>query len=296
MIGVLAQGRMGNQMFQYAFGFIAAKKLNTTFFLYNPNSLHYFKLNPEFANNKELYKKYTKRKFFKRSCVPFPKLTSPNFNKEYYAWGVRKDLVSWPNQVGGNNFLLKELKDDVVYDGYFQSDKYFISYETEVKNMFALKEQYVNEFEAKKKSLSAKKYIAIHIRRTDYINYGGEELGGYNMTLPVEFYKKSLASINNLNEYNVVFVSDDIDFVKKEFGEHSNYYFESNSEIIDYQILLNADKLIIANSTFSWWAAWLNTKADLEVFAPKYFLGFKVNQYYPAGIEVEKWNWIDVNE
>lgn len=295
MIGVLAQGRMGNQMFQYAFGFIAAKKLNTTFFLYNPSSLHYFKLNSEFANNKEFYKKYTKRKFFKKSCVPFPKLTSPNFNKKYYDWGVRKDLVSWPNQVGGNSFILKELKDDVVYDGYFQSDKYFISYETEVKNMFALKEQYVKEFEAKKKNISSKRYIAIHIRRTDYVNYGGEELGGYNMTLPVEFYKKSLASINNLNEYNVVFVSDDIDFVKKEFGEHTNYYFESNSEIIDYQILLNADKLIIANSSFSWWAAWLNAKADLEVFAPKYFLGFKVNQYYPAGIDVEKWNWIDVN-
>lgn len=295
MIGVLAQGRMGNQMFQYAFGFIAAKKLTTPFFLYNPNSLHYFKLNPEFDNNREKYKKYTKRKLLKKSTIPFPKLTSPNFNKEYYAWGVRKDLVSWPNQVGGNTFLLKDIKDDVVYDGYFQSSKYFVSYEKEVKEMFGLKQQYIKEFDDKKKGLLEKKYVAIHIRRTDYINYGGEELGGYNMTLPIEFYKKSLASISNLSDYNVVFVSDDIDFVKKEFGEQANYYFESNSEIVDYQILLNADKLIIANSTFSWWAAWLNAKPNVEVFAPKYFLGFKVNQYYPAGIEVEKWNWIEVN-
>jgi hypothetical protein len=94
----------------------------------------------------------------------------------------------------------------------------------------------------------------------------------------------------------VVFVSDDIEFAKKTFGLNTNYYFEQNDEITDFQILLNAQELVIANSSFSWWAAWLNRQNNKVVYAPKYYLGFKVNKYYPAGINVNDWNWIDVNE
>jgi hypothetical protein len=101
--------------------------------------------------------------------------------------------------------------------------------------------------------------------------------------------------IPDIDDYNVLFVSDDIAFAKKEFGTKENYFFENNEEIIDFQILLNADILIIANSTFSWWAAWLNNKAGKVIYAPNYFLGFKVKKFSPAGIKVDSWNWIDVN-
>ena len=296
MIGVLAQGRMGNQMFQFAFGYIAAAKLNTSFFLYKPTSLHYFKLFSNFETiNSINYKKYAQRLLFKKSALPFPKLNSKNKRNELFNWAVYKNIISWPNQLEGNQYLLSQLQDNVLYDGYFQSEKYYEKHENKVRELFSLKEDVIKDFEKNKSTILRKKYIAVHLRRTDYINHGAPELGGYDMTLPLSFYEKSLALIPNKDEYNVVFVSDDISFIKQKFGEQSNYYYENNSEIVDFQILLNADKLIIANSSFSWWAAWLNNNPNLAVYAPKYFLGFKVNKYYPAGIDVKKWNWIDVN-
>jgi hypothetical protein len=120
-------------------------------------------------------------------------------------------------------------------------------------------------------------------------------LGGYNMTLPTAYYHRCLSLMEEIDGYTVIFISDDIEFVKAEFGEKSNYVFECNDEITDFQLLLHADVVITANSTFSWWAAWLNQKKNKRIFAPNYFLGFKVNQYYPAGIYVEEWQWIDVN-
>lgn len=296
MIGVLTHGRLGNQMFQYAFGYVAAKKLKTSFFIYKPDSLHYFKLNGQYdPYNNSICNQYIKKKLFKKSTVQFSGLRLKYLKTDLKLWAIKKDLFSWPNMLEGTDPILSGMKDDIVYDGYFQSDQYFKGYESEIKKMFTLKDQVTKDFIQRKGDFLKKKYVAVHLRRTDYLNHGGDELGGYDMTLSVAYYKRCLEKIKDIHEYDVVFVSDDIDFVKKEFGEQPNYYFERNDEITDFQLLLHADQLIIANSTFSWWAAWLNNKTGLKVFAPNYFLGFKVKRFYPAGIKVEAWDWVDVN-
>jgi hypothetical protein len=59
--------------------------------------------------------------------------------------------------------------------------------------------------------------------------------------------------------------------------------------------MINADKLIISNSSFAWWGTYLNKK-NAEVFAPRYWLGFKIRKEYPVGIfNSLNWNLVEVN-
>jgi len=296
MIGILAEGRLGNQMFQFAFTYAAAKKLNTSFFIYRADELRYFQLTKNFSSkNKKIIKRFLFVNAFRKSNLPF------TFNGvkrivSYFRNGMKyQDIFKWDNMLDENKYFLSEIKNNKLYSGFFQCEEYFKKDKEDILKCFSIKEEYTENFREIKKYLFEKKYVAIHIRRTDYVNHGGKELGGNDVTLPATYYKKCLSLINNLSSYNVVFVSDDIEFAKNAFGKSSSYYYESNNEITDFQILLNADKLIIANSSFSWWAAWLSTKHNKIVYAPEYYLGFKIKKYYPAGIKVPDWNWVDVN-
>ncbi len=296
MIGVLAEGRLGNQMFQFAFAYSTSKKLNTSFFFYGRNYLHYFdlheKLKKENSKNTFLFILQNILKKSRKSYSLRP-LRTPIHNT--LNWAVNKNVCAWSNTIDDKNYQLTKIEDNVFYDGFFQSETYFHEYKEDIKKLFEIRKQYQKNFLDKKKDLFDKKSIVIHIRRGDYLKHGADEIGGTDISLPINYYKNCLALINNSTEYNVIFVSDDIEFVKKEFGNNTNYLYESNDEITDFQILLNADILIIANSSFSWWAAWLNKKTNKVIYAPNYFIGFKVKQFYPAGIKVDAWNWIDVN-
>lgn len=293
MIGVIAQGRMGNQLFQYAFAYVTARKLQTDFFIYLADSLHYFDLIDDFDRiNEKNIKHYSRKNILRFSDLPFVFKEFKNPIKYVAKRKIHKNICTWNNTLDENNYLLKEISDNTLYSGFFQSEEYLTEFRTEIMKMFAIKNEFRSEFEKNKKYLLGKKYIAVHIRRTDYKNYGGEELGGLDMTLPLSYYRNCLSLISDVDQYNVVFVSDDPEFARAEFGERENHYFESNDEITDFQLLLNADKTIIANSSFSWWAAWLNTKPEKAIYAPEYYLGFRVNKYYPAGIKVKDWNWI----
>jgi Glycosyl transferase family 11 len=295
MIGMLTQGRLGNQMFQFAFIYAASKQLNTPFFIVNSNSLHYFKLHEELIkNNTKNTLKYCAFNLFKKSRIVLSRLILKKPLEWLINWCIYKNVFNWDNTTNEKGYLLTTIKNNVLYSGYFQSEKYFIEVKKDIQNLFEITPQYKHEFLTEKAYLFAKKTIAIHIRRTDYLHFKIKELGNDNLVLPINYYKKCLNLIGDTEGYNVLFISDDIEFVKKEFSEKDNYFYENNTEIIDFQLLLNADILIIANSSFSWWAAWLNKKINKIIYAPNYFLGFKINRFYPAGIKINDWNWIDV--
>ncbi len=296
MIGVITQGRMGNQMFQYAFIYSKAKELDTSFFITDHSSLHYFELYSAIKkrNNKNIFIYFIKNLF----CLPDFKQKKILFNSNI-AWlkGIflYKNKLLWDTDFERTADILPTVSDNTVYQGFFQSENYFKKYSKELYKSFAIKGKYSNAFNKKYESLYSKKTISIHLRRGDYVTFGASELGGLDLTLPLNYYKKCLHLINNKENYNIIFVSDDIEFFKTKFGNAPYYFFVSNDEITDFQLLLNADIAIISNSSFSWWAAWLNTKPDKTIYAPEYYLGFKVDRYFPKNIRVDKWNWINVN-
>jgi hypothetical protein len=281
MIGFKPQGRLGNQLFQYAFAYAQAKKLNTTFFVgENRPPAHVFKLHEYFALRENESKINKKGQFWLKKFYKY----LPSF-REYFQLGY-EDIQERKNVLTSTN---------AVWDGYFQSEEYFSPYQDEIIDLFQIKSNHKTDFEAKYKEIvDTKKILAIHVRRTDYVEWGSEELGGKNMTLPMSYYKNCLDLITNVEDYHVVVLSDDIEFAKNAFSEYSNFTYSTESEIIDFQIILNADSVILSNSTFAWWASFLNQKKGFKGYAPKYWLGFKVNKENPIGIMTEKFDWIDV--
>ncbi len=273
MTGIKLRGRMGNQMFQFAFGYVHAKKKATNFFISGGSSkwlLDYFLLNGYSFN-------------------PFSNI----INRIFYRLSHFKSKILI--QFGHENVvdIVKESEHCDMLDGYFQSELFFPGYEKHIQKLFELKPKYKTAFEKKYKDVFRDtKVIAVHIRRTDYLTWVRDNFST-SPALPFSYVEGFLGKFD-LATYKVIFVSDDIHAVKEHFGGHSNFHFESNDSIIDFQILLNADVLCLSNSSFSWWGAYLNTKTNKQVFAPEYWLGSKTIGEYPVGVICKDWQRLKI--
>lgn len=276
MIGVSIQCRLGNQLFQYAFATALAERLNTNFFLVEGAEklvlTQYFDLN---GYNK--IENLIKKLYFKVK-------TGQLFNS---LQGIE---IESPEA---------EFKDNQVYMGYFQSELFFQNIAKQLLTSITIKSKYIKNYNKLYRNLYAQeKIIAVHIRRGDYLKLGywwKENLGSDNLSLPLAYYRRCLATVDDLSSYKIVLVSDDIDFVKKNFAKLDNVVFASNDIMTDFQILLNADICVLSNSSFSWWAAYLNPKKNKKVFCPKHWLGFKIKKEYPPNIITEQWQQIEAN-
>lgn len=265
---------MSNQMFQYAFAYATAKRLRTIFFIddfHGGYNLGYFVSSYNKAGH---FLAKVKRRLF----------------AIFYADAARL-LQAGTEPV---DVILAQIPGFNYFDGYFQSEKFFLPYKDDVKKLFKIKDEFRQQFAEKYKRLfEQNKTIVVHVRRTDYLQFNvGEQHGGVNPSLPFKYFDKVLENFN-LNEYKVIFISDDIDAVKAYF-KREDFLYESNPEIIDMQLLMNADILCLSNSSFSWWGAYLNAKPNKQVFAPKYWLGFKTKSEFPKEIVCQDWIQIEI--
>lgn len=284
MIAVKLNGRLGNQLFQYAFIYATAKKLNTRFYI--DKSIEDFLPAKFFNIKKDIFYPIDKFIF---SIKGYKNLFNIHSKKRYYK--TLQQVLFRNNIISVQNDLpvlqqSNQIKDGHIYEGYFQSEKYFEDYKQDIREQLVIKKKYVKAFsEALKDIPFSVKRVVVHVRRTDYVDL--------QMSLPLSYYKDAIAAINDANAL-YIFVSDAPDYIEQEFGYLKNRYVSKNDEITDLQFLMNADVCILSNSSFSWWGAWLNNKTDKVIYAPKNWLGFGTDIEYPLGIaQNQNINWIN---
>ena len=154
-------------------------------------------------------------------------------------------------------------------DGYFQSYKYFEKYADKIKGMFL--PSTLEEVNLKLEVPIFDKCVGgIHIRRTDYLGFSH-----IHPELTRENYYNKAISILQPKVDNWLICSDDIEWAKENFSDLPNVTFsEGRADYEDMWLLSLCDHFIIANSTFSWWSAWLsNTNTDKEVICPQTWFG-----------------------
>ncbi|MDR3695451.1 alpha-1,2-fucosyltransferase [Mucilaginibacter sp.] len=285
MISVRLEGRLGNQLFQYAFIYAASRRLNTAFYL--DKSVEKFILPQYFEVKNDFLAKLDNKVF---SIPGYKNIFSFHTKKFFYhVVGTiifKGKRITVDNETPADE-VLTLLKNNHQYIGYFYSETYFEDFKDEIRTLFKIRKKHADGFELIINRLDiSKKKAVIHVRRTDYVDL--------DISLPLTYYKKAIEMINGADiEY--IFISDDPSFIEKEFSYIENKYISNHSEIIDLQFLINADICVLSNSSFSWWGAWLNGNQNKQVFAPKYWLGFKEGKEFPTGIADNlNLNWIDV--
>jgi len=277
MVTIKLTSRLGNQLFQYAFGFAISRRWKTFFVLDTSNARH-GNIICRYFNLSRLDKFLTVVFLW-----PCRLLVNTGVFRHLHQTNAME-----PDEV------LSSAHNYMQYSGYYQALKYFSRDEQKIRKIFTIKQGFVTKYNKKYAGFSDKKTIVVHIRRTDYLQYGKANLGGPGMCLPDDYVIKCLKMIGCLDEYCLIFISDDIHYAKTTFSvRYPAAQFEQNEEIIDFQLLINADILIISNSSFAWWGAYLNPKPEKRVFAPKYWLGFKVGKEYPVNILLPSWTAVE---
>ena len=153
--------------------------------------------------------------------------------------------------------------------GWFQNEAYFRDIRKELLKDFRLhkKIKVTTEF---REILLHRNTVALHVRRGDYRKLG--------LDLNLSYYRSAIQYMNKHIENPVYIIfSDDIKWVKEKLAIDAQVYFVSDfGSFADYEELLLMSYCkhnIIANSTFSWWGAWLNRNKDKIVIAPKGWTG-----------------------
>lgn len=193
---------------------------------------------------------------------------------------------------------LNEVSDNTELVGSFQSEAYFTDYAEAVRRWFSLRKPYARTLAALAAGLPAtpEQRCCVHIRRGDQLFHDkGLAWRDQGWALPLEYYRAATARLPADMVYIVVTDSPDYAEAALDFLPNKRV-LRNNSEAIDLHLFGRCKYNIIANSTFSWWGAWLNDIPDKLVIAPKYHMGWSRRLWIPWAFEHHPvdWTYLDV--
>lgn len=154
--------------------------------------------------------------------------------------------------------------------GYFHSYKY-LDPPSIIKSYLTLSDEEQKYIKDKISELRKdfKTLISVHVRRTDYLT------SNYHTNLSLEYYYEAMKCFDSFESKVFVIFSDDPAWCRENFngerfegsplGQRSSVIIEDNSDYVDLMLMSECDHYIIANSTFSWWGAYLNEKQKMVI-------------------------------
>lgn len=271
---------LGNQMFQYAFAYALARKTGERVLidpLFWGTSLRKYQLEEFQVTN-------TERMVGKGLdyLLGFGPRNGRRFKDRYRQSLIRKRYrLIEEKQIMHYDKTMQEPDAASFYMGFWQAPAYFDDYYDELKVQFVLKRGLSPEAEKFKKRIQKGTSAALHIRRTDYVRQEG------NVTLSFDFYKEAFQRLKEqLGEFHLYVFTDDKEFVKEHFHLGEYILVEGVCDLDEFELMRQCNHHIIANSTFSWWAAYLGENKGGIVYAP--LTGIWSEEFYP-----QEWNLID---
>lgn len=164
---------------------------------------------------------------------------------------------------------------DLDLVGFFQSEKYFINNQDIISRLLTPKIGFGMKWG----------YTSIHVRRGDYL-----QLKDCYHDLTMENYY--LPAMNIIKSKHYLVFSDDINWCKTKFIGEQFTFVEGNSPVTDLSLQMACEHQIIANSSFSWWGAWLNKNPSKIVIAPKNWFGPKL--IYNNTVDLIPKEWLQI--
>lgn len=292
MILVELTGGLGNQMFQYALGRMLALARQDTLYL---DTRAYDNIPPG-----DTVRSYALGVFRVRGQLPTPKVTrllKPSRWLHILANLMGRSLGHTFRIVKENGHAFhKEVlceQGDLYLSGYWQTEKYFAPIRKILLSDFTPKRAMPPRVRTLAKQMKQGNAVSVHVRRGDYVsNPAARKFHG---VLTTAYYQRAFHEIQKHVKNPVFYIfSDDIAWAKKHlaFAEHI-VYVSSGMTTADWQdlLLMAACKHhIIANSSFSWWGAWLGEKQGSQIIAPKRW--FRQKSVQPLDLIPERWQTI----
>jgi hypothetical protein len=261
-IRIKLSGGLGNQMFQFAAGYAVAKKNNVEISLdlkrFNHRSDHdgfqlqnvfdiYSKVN--FLNNPVNFRFINFKEILNKINISYHKFKEPHFHYTYEILDIPKHSL---------------------LNGYWHSELYFKSCSQEIREIFS----FCNKLDKKNliiaNDIIKNNSISIHIRRGDYLLKQNKNLY-VNLS---EYYIKAIEdSVKYYDNPKFFIFTDDPLWVTNNFNIDFSYTIcdvnNGTKSFFDMHLMSLCKANIIANSSFSWWGAWLNNNRNKIIYAPK---------------------------
>ena len=251
-------GRLANQMFQFASTVGIARKLG-----YDPKFPleNFTQGNPHDYNGGKL-----------RECFDIP--------EEYFI--SRNDisgriLYEYNETSFKYNQETELLPDNVNLKGYFQSELYFKDSEGEIRNLFKFREGKTDP------SLISHRSTCVHVRRGDYVSSPNHH--------PVQSREYYLRAMNQIGEGTFYVFSDDLQWCKDniQFSDMDIVFIDIEDPYVSLNLMAQCSNHVIANSSLSWWAAWLGKKEGQKVFSPSNWFGPALSHNDTSDLYCKEW-------
>lgn len=273
MIYVRITEGLGNQFYKYAFAYSLAKKYNEKLiidiagFNFDPRS---FVLD-QFCIEADVV------------CLASPKRNNLVYKllariKRRFQIGLNYQyIIEDPSSYYKYNSIEQKINKTTYIQGYWQNYKYFKNYELDIREQFRLKKK-SEQLIAYCKEVWEQESVAVHVRMGDY---------RIQDRLKIQYYYEALNYIQKIKNIRVYIFceKDDLKNIKDRFDAYSPIYIAEKyadlNDIESFELMRSCKNQIISNSTYSWWAAWLNENGQKTVIAP--LIDKLDSEYYPEG-------------
>lgn len=259
MIIIRLKGGLGNQMFQYAAGRALSLELNQKLVI----DKSFLEKTPSGA---------TKR-LYELECFSLKVEENEGVIYQLSRRVSSKILLLLdflPNwRVITENEFHERFIGNIVMNGYWQSEEYFKKYRSVVLEDFKVRSIDASFIQKYLPSIKSSSSISLHVRRGDYLT--NPTASKIHNVCGIDYYERAVNEFQDLKEATYFIFSDDIEWCKETMPKFGNMVFVAdvnNPPWMAMFLMSQCRHNIIANSSFSWWGAWLNSSPDKVVIAP----------------------------